>query len=121
MNWLCKKQGAVSHSSTEAEIIALDMGLRMEGIPALDLRDTIIDVLEPVEKGTQAAQTPVTVEKVDPVFKTLLDVDFVPPNVAESSGRGKIIFLEDIFLHCAISICQLCIHPTKMPTHILSM
>ena len=28
-----------SHSSTEAEIISLDAGLRMEGIPALDLWD----------------------------------------------------------------------------------
>jgi hypothetical protein len=33
--WVCKKQGATSHSSTEAEIITLDMGLRAEGIPLL--------------------------------------------------------------------------------------
>jgi hypothetical protein len=35
ITWLCKKQGAVSHSSSEAEVIALDAGVRMEGIPAL--------------------------------------------------------------------------------------
>ena len=31
---MCKKQTSVSHSSTEAEVISLDAGLRMDGIPA---------------------------------------------------------------------------------------
>ena len=35
ISWI-KKQTAVSHSSTESEIISLDAGLRLEGIPALD-------------------------------------------------------------------------------------
>ena len=34
---MCKKQTAVSHSSTEFEIISLNAGLRMDGLPALDL------------------------------------------------------------------------------------
>ena len=34
---MCKKQTSVSHSSTEAEVISLDAGLRMDGISALDL------------------------------------------------------------------------------------
>ena len=34
IRWMCKKQTAVSHSSTESEIISLDAGLRMDGIPA---------------------------------------------------------------------------------------
>ena len=34
--WMCKKQTSVSHSSTESEIISLDAGLRLDGIPALD-------------------------------------------------------------------------------------
>ena len=42
---MCKKQASVSHSSTEAEIISLDAGLRMDGIPALDLWDPVIDVI----------------------------------------------------------------------------
>ena len=37
ISWMCKKQTSVSHSSTEAELISLDAGLRMDGIPALDL------------------------------------------------------------------------------------
>ena len=31
------KQTSVSHSSTESEVVSLDAGLRMDGIPALDL------------------------------------------------------------------------------------
>ena len=41
---MCKKQTSVSHSSTDAEIISLDAGLRMDGIPALDLWDMVIEV-----------------------------------------------------------------------------
>ena len=45
LNWLCKKQGAVSHSTSEAEVISLDAGCRMEALPALMLWDLVIDVL----------------------------------------------------------------------------
>ena len=45
ISWMCKKQTFVSHSSTEAEIISFDAGLRMDGIPALDLGDLVIEVL----------------------------------------------------------------------------
>ena len=41
---MCKKQTAVSHSSTEAEIISLDADLRMDGISALDLWDLVMEV-----------------------------------------------------------------------------
>ena len=44
MSWMCKKQTSVSHSSTEAEIISLDAGLRIDGIPALDLWDLVTEV-----------------------------------------------------------------------------
>ena len=37
ISWMCKKQTAVSHSSTESEIISLDTGLRLDGLPALEL------------------------------------------------------------------------------------
>ena len=36
-SWMCKKQTSVSHSSTDSEIISLDAGLRLDGIPALDV------------------------------------------------------------------------------------
>ena len=45
ISWMCKKQTSVSHSSTESEIISMDAGLRLDGIPALDLWDLIVLVL----------------------------------------------------------------------------
>ena len=45
ISWMCKKQTSVSHSSTESEIISFDVGLRLDGIPALDLWDLIVLVL----------------------------------------------------------------------------
>ena len=47
ITWMCKKQGAVSHSSTEAEIVALDAAIRMEGIPCLDLLTHIQTIMTP--------------------------------------------------------------------------
>ena len=45
ISWICKKQTSVSHSSTESEIISLDTGLRLDGLPALELWDLIVSVL----------------------------------------------------------------------------
>ena len=45
MSWMCKKQTSVSHSSTESEIISFDAGLRMDGLPALDLWDVVTEAL----------------------------------------------------------------------------
>ena len=48
ISWFCKKQGSISNSSTESELISLDAALRMEGIPALEFWDTVIDVFCPL-------------------------------------------------------------------------
>ena len=45
ISWMCKKQTSDSHRSTESEIMSLDAGLRMDGLPALDLWDLVIEVL----------------------------------------------------------------------------
>ena len=50
ITWICKKQGAVSHSSTEAKTIARYMGLRMQGLPVLDLWDEVIAVMTRVDR-----------------------------------------------------------------------
>ena len=47
---MCKKQTAVSHSSTESEIISLDTGLRLDGIPALELWGLIVSVFGSVSQ-----------------------------------------------------------------------
>ena len=44
ISWMCKKQTAVSHSSTEPEIISLDTGLRLDGLLALELWDLYVSV-----------------------------------------------------------------------------
>jgi hypothetical protein len=40
---LSKKQTCVSHSTTESEIVAADLAARSEGLPALQLWETILD------------------------------------------------------------------------------
>ena len=54
-SWMCKKQILVSRSSTEAERISLDAGLRMDGIPALDLWDLVKEVFH--SSPTQSKET----------------------------------------------------------------
>ena len=53
ISWICKKQGAVSHSTAEAEVISLDAGVRLEGLPALLLWELVIDVFEPLAKSNK--------------------------------------------------------------------
>ena len=50
ISWMCKKQTAVSHSSTESENISLDAGLRLDGLPALELWDPIVSVFGSVSQ-----------------------------------------------------------------------
>ena len=41
---ICKKQIVISHSSTESEIVALEIALRTEALPLVALWDVICDV-----------------------------------------------------------------------------
>ena len=52
ISWMCKKQTSVSHSSTEAEIIFLDAGSRMDCISALTFWDLVIEVFQSVPNRT---------------------------------------------------------------------
>ena len=45
ITWLRKKQSAISTSSSESEGIALDIGIKLEGIPTLNLWDQVVEVL----------------------------------------------------------------------------
>ena len=58
---MCQKQSAVSHSSTESEIISLDAGLRLDGVAALDLRD--LTGGDPFMNKREVRSTPHTVQK----------------------------------------------------------
>lgn len=44
IRWVWKTQTAVSHSGSEAEIVALDTGLRTEGIPAIMLWELVLEI-----------------------------------------------------------------------------
>ena len=79
LTWLCKKQTAVAHSSTESEIIALDTCLRVEGIPALNFLDTINQILDPQNSEVDL--------KIGP--SSIWDVDFVPEVKSGIPRRAK--------------------------------
>ena len=53
---MCKKQTSVLDRSTEADIISLDAGLRLDGIPALDHSDLVIEVFHPSANQTNKAK-----------------------------------------------------------------
>ena len=58
ISWMCKKQTAVSHSPTESEIISLDTGLRLDGLPALELWDLIVSVLGNISRVSDRSGKP---------------------------------------------------------------
>ena len=59
-----KKQTSVSHISTESEIISLDAGLRLDGIPALDLWGLIVLVFgKTVQTHDRTGQSVVNCDK----------------------------------------------------------
>ena len=116
ITWVCKKHGALSHSSTEAEVIALDAALRLEGLPALMLWDAVIEVLCPekikqgkksLALGDQSRERPAQglkeiapcssgmVRSQSSVQSMVRDIDFVPPSAVLSSGSAKLFLFED--------------------------
>ena len=103
ISWMCKKQTSVSHSSTESEIISLDAGLRLDGIPALDLWDLIVLVLGNTTQNHESTGQPVVGSNTTHVpsqqsrgiFKVLNNVDRVPSNVQSSYQEALLYVFED--------------------------
>ena len=110
ISWMCKKQTSVSHSSTESEIISLDAGLRLDGIPALDLWDLIVAVLhgntyqghkergDPFMNRREVRPTPHTIQKrkqSQGATNDLDNVDFIPSNVNSSRQDALLYVFED--------------------------
>ena len=62
-----KKQTAVSHSSTKAKVVLLNTVPRMEGLLALKLLDTVIDVLESPASRARVGPSRQLNPKHDPV------------------------------------------------------
>ena len=110
ISWMCKKQTLVSHSSTVSEIISLDAGLRLDGIPALDFWDVIVAVLHRNTYQSNQARgdlstnlrdvcaAPHTLHKrkqSQRVINDLDNVDFIPSNVQSSRQEALLYVFED--------------------------
>ena len=95
ISWMCKKQTAVSHSSSEAEIIALDAALRLEGLPSLMLWDLILDLYSPKQSAKSQGNSLVVPPTHLSPQSILSQVDAVPPSYPSSTGRGRLIIFED--------------------------
>ena len=99
ISWMCKKQTAVSHSSTESEIISLDTGLRLDGLPALELWDLIVSVLGNISRVSDRSGKPdndvhkrhESQKKID----VMKDIDAVPSNVQSARQEALLYVFED--------------------------
>ena len=95
ISWMCKKQTAVSHSSTESEIISLDAGLRLDGLPALELWDLIVSVFGSMTQTTERTERPVDTErrqKSQGKINVLNNIDCVSSNV-QSSHQEALLYV----------------------------
>ena len=97
-SWMCKKQTSVSHSSTESEIISLDVGLRFDGLLALELWDLIVSVLGNMTQTTERTGRPVIIDrsqKSQGKINVLNNIDCVPSNVQSSRQEALLYVFED--------------------------
>ena len=96
---MCKKQIAVSHSSTESEIISLDAGLRLDGLLALELWDLIVSVLGNVSRISDRSGQPdndvhkrhISQRRID----VMENIDSVLSNVQSSRQEALLYVFED--------------------------
>ena len=96
ISWMCEKQTSVFHSSTKSEIISLDMGLRLDGLPALELWDLIVSVFGNISHVSDRTGQPVSgknksYNKID----VMQDIDSVPSNVQSASREALLYVFED--------------------------
>ena len=100
IRWMCKKQTSVSHSSTESEIISMDAGLRLDGVPALDWWDLIVLVLgNTIQTHDRTEQPVVNCDKnhgpnkrSQGMTNVLNHIDCVPSNVNFSHQEALLIW-----------------------------
>ena len=98
INWMCKKQTSVSHSSTEYEIISLDTGLRLDGLPALELWDLMVSVLGNMTQTTERLERLVILDRSQRSHgktNALIDIDCAPSNVQSSHQEALLYVFQD--------------------------
>ena len=98
MSWLFKT--SVSHSSTVSQVVSLDAGLRMDGLPALDLWDVVIEVL----RSSKSTKTPTNSaagncsrnqQKGNRDVDHSSHVDYITTNANSSQGESQLYIFED--------------------------
>ena len=98
ISWMCKKQTAVSHSSTESEIISLDTGLRLDGLLALELWDLIVSVFGNISHLSDRTGKLVSGEdkhhKSHNKIDAMKDIDSVPSNVQSARQEALLNVFE---------------------------
>ena len=99
LSWMCKQQTAVSHSSTESEIISLDTGLRLDGLLALELWDLIVSVFRSVSQISDRTGRPVNDvkkhQKSQGKINVMKNIDSVLSNVQSSRQEALSYVFED--------------------------
>ena len=90
---MCKKQTALSHSSAEAEVISLDAGLRMEGLPAVMLWDQVIEAFS--DKPSKSSSGRPAAQKLGPVARFIKAIDDTPSSLPITYGLAKMFVFED--------------------------
>ena len=108
ISWMCKKQTSVSHCSTEAEIISLAAGSRMDGIPALTLWDLVIEIFHSVPNridgpmrvllGNPSAVVKPNMHNPIPIKHTNViptNIDHSPSNTTHYGARDMLYVFED--------------------------
>ena len=86
-----KKQNAVSHSSTEAEIIALDATLRLDGLPALLFWDQVLQMFENIAKPNIPKMSE-TQELANKFGNILNKYDINPTEAIDNESVGQSLF-----------------------------
>ena len=99
ISWMCKKLTAVSHSSTESEIVSLDTGLRLDGLLALELWDLIVSVFGSVSQvSDRSGQSDNDVNKHHKSqrrINVMENIGSVPSNVQSSRQEALLYVFED--------------------------
>ena len=99
ISWMCKKQTVGSHSSTESEIISLDIGLRLDGLPALELWDLIVSVLGNISRVSDRSGKLESDDhkhhKSHNKINVMKDFDAVPLNVQSARQEALLYVFED--------------------------
>ena len=85
--------------STESEIISLDTGLRLDGLPALELWDLIVSVLGNVSRVSDRWEKPESDDhkhhKSHNKIDVMKDIDAVPSNVQSARQEALLYVFED--------------------------